>query len=213
MPARLDTWNTRGIVLHYRPWRDHDRLYTVYTELLGKQTLRAHGIRRPRAKLAGALEPFAEIDLYGIPAKHYAKVGGAVVAQRFTQLKTALDRFNAALYCTELLSRLTKDNVPDHALYQLLYATLVWLDQQPPSRLITTGYTVKLIHTLGFSGIMPALDDSTVKIIRWLTDQPYSAIQKLRLSNAEWQNLQTTVHTWLYEYLEDDVQSERFLVY
>jgi len=213
MSGRADTWNTRGIVLQYRPWREYDRLYTVYTEAFGKQTLRVHGIRRPKAKLAGALEPFAEIELYGIPAKHYPKIGGAMVVQRFGQLKNTLERFNSAVYCCELLARLTKDNVPDQAIYQLLYSTLVWLDQQPPSRLITAGYSVKLIHDLGFAGVTPSLDESTTKLIRWMTAQPYSAIQKLRLTDAAWQNLQTTIHTWLYEYLGDDVQSERFLVY
>lgn len=213
MAGRAATWNTRGLVLQYRPWREYDRLYTVYTENHGKQTMRAHGVLRPKAKLAGTLEPFAEIELYGIPAKHYPKIGGAMVVQRFSELKTTLDRLNAALYCCELLARLTKDNVPDPDIYQLLYSTFVWLDQQPPSRLITMGYSIKLIHHLGFAGVSTAIDTATAKLIRWLTAQPYNAIQKLRLTDKAWQNLQLAVHTWLYEYLGCDVQSERFLVY
>jgi DNA repair protein RecO (recombination protein O) len=217
MAGRGDTWNTHAIVLHYQPWRDFDRLYTVYTEQLGKQTLRAHGVRRPRAKLAGALEPFAEIDLYGIPAKYFSKVGGAVVTQRFGALTKTLARLNAALYCCDVLARLTKDNVPDQAIYQLVYSTLVWLNRQPPSRLITTSYTLKLIELLGFGGAVLATlrGDQVVaaKIIRWMTEQPFHDIQKLRLSDPDWQNLQSALQQWLYEYLGDDVQSAKFLVY
>ncbi|EKD76201.1 MAG: hypothetical protein ACD_43C00195G0001, partial [uncultured bacterium] len=138
--------------MQYRPWRENDRLYTVYTENLGKQTLRAHGILRPKAKLTGVLEPFAEIELYGIPAKHFSKIGGAVIERRFSELRKSLERLNAAIFCCELLARLTKDNVPDRAIYQLLYSTLVWLNEQPPSRLITMSYTIKLIEYLGFGG-------------------------------------------------------------
>lgn len=208
------TYNTNAIVLRYRSWRERDRLYTVYTETYGKLVLRAHGVRQPRAKLAGVLEPFAEIELYCIRGRAYHKIGGAVVRHRFAKLRTELDRLAAATYCCEVVDRLTKDHVPDPALYQLLYTTLLWLDQQPPSRVITASFVVKLIHILGYDLAATATHQPTIKkLIPWLEQQPYSAIQKLRWSEQDWQAFTQAIRLWLYEYLSRDVQSERFLIY
>lgn len=208
------TYNTHGIVLRYRPWRDWDRLYTVYTEAYGKLLLRAHGVRRPRAKLAGSLEPFAEIDLYCIRGRYFHKIGGAVVRQRFSQLCNDIARYTAATYCCEVLDRLTRDHSADPKMYQLFYTTLVWLEHQPPSRLIVYGFVVKMVNLLGYDlATMVPTQPNLQKLMRWLERQPYSEIQKLRFQEQQWQQFTAAIRLWLYEYLSDDVQSERFLVY
>lgn len=209
-----ETYNTRSIVLQYRPWREWDRLYTIYTETHGKIVARAHGIRRPRAKLAGSLEPFAEIDLYCIRAKQFHKIGGAVVRQRFDHIRTDIPRYAATTYCCEVIDRLTHEYVPDPPLYQLLYTTLLWLDQQPPSRLIAYSFVVKCVAMLGYDIAATVPNQPEIqKIIHWLKQQPYSEIQKVRWQKQSWQHFTQTVRGWLREYLSSDVQSERFLVY
>ncbi|HBY73465.1 MAG TPA: DNA repair protein RecO [Candidatus Kerfeldbacteria bacterium] len=199
-----ETINTRGIVLYYRPWREYDRTYVIYTEACGKLICKAIGVRKPRAKLAGVLEPFAEIDVSLIMGKRYT-VSGAVVSQRFAQMKQAKDRSTAAVYCAEVLDELVKDNVADPAVYQLLFSTFTWLDHAPYTKLIPISFVVKLIQLLGYQ--LPE-----TKLIRWLYTAPFADIQKLRVQQADWQQLYQAVHLWLYEYCGDHVQSEQFLV-
>lgn len=196
--------NTRGIVLHYRPWREVDRTYIIYTEACGKLICRAIGVRKPRAKLAGVLEPFAEIELALVVQKRHT-VSGAVVLHRFANIKRDKNRYAAAVYCGEVLDTLVKDNVADPAVYRLLFSTFTWLDQAPYTKLIPVSFVVKLIQLLGYQ--LPE-----TKLMRWLYTAPFEDIQKLRLSQADWQQLYQAVHVWLYEYNGDHVQSEPFLV-
>ncbi len=207
-----ETTNTRGIVLYYEPWRDVDRSYVLYTEQFGKVRAKAIGIRRSKAKLAGVLEPFAEVELYLIASRYQYKIGGAVVQQRFTAISQELARYNAALYCVEVFHRLTKEAVPDTALYLLLYSTLTWLDRAPYSRLVVLSFVVKLVQQLGYDLLHTVQRPEDVKVLRWLASAPYQEVQKLRLDATTWQALYQGVHLWLYEYLGDDVQSEQFLV-
>lgn len=199
-----ETLNTRGIVLHYEAWRDYDRRYVLYTEQLGKVHAKAIGVRKSTAKLAGVLEPWAELELYLIIGKTYT-IGGGVVMQRFHSLGQDKSRQAAVIYCSELMDRLTKEHSPDVAVYQLWFSTLTWLDHAPYSKIIPISFAIKLINCLGYQ----VADD---KLIRWLTTATLAEIQKLRLDQVTWQTLYQQVHLWLYDYLNDDVQSEQFLV-
>ena len=194
-----DTLNTKGIVLKYEPWRDYDRVYTIYTEQQGKQLVRAVGVRKSKAKLAGVLEPFAELDLWLIPARHFTKIGGAVLVHRFRHLVKTLEHIQTAWYCCHLIDRLTKDNDRDQALYQLLYTTLHWFDQQSPQQLVTLSFACKTIRLLGYDLTQVAQQPDLAKIIRWLQQQPYHEVQKLRLTAPQWAQLLSVVQLWLHD--------------
>lgn len=206
-----ETVNTPGIVLHYEAWRDYDRRYIVYTEQFGKLRASAIGVRKPKAKLAGVLEPFAETELYFIIGKQY-KIGGAVVQHRWASLRTDLAKQNAALYIVECLDRLTKEGIPDPKLYQLVYSTFTWLNHANYTKLLPLSFAVKLIQLLGYDVVHLAKSVASAKVLRWLNTASYEDIQKLRLEQPVWHGMYTAVHLWLYEYLGDDVQSEQFLV-
>jgi len=199
-----ETSNTPGIVLYYEPWRDYDRRYVLYTELYGKLRARALGIRKPTAKLAGVLEPFAETNLYLILGKQ-STIGGAVVTQRFQRISSAKAKYNAAVYCSEVLDRLTKELVPDPGVYHLVFSTLTWLDHAPYSKLVPVSFVIKLVTLLGYH-----ITDH--KVVSWLQQATFADMQKLRLRQTDWQSTYQAVQLWLYEYLGDHVQSERFLV-
>lgn len=205
------SWNTKAIVLGYRPFKDNDRIYSVYTEEFGKQNMRAVGIRKLSAKLAGSLEPFAEIDLYMISAKQWPKIGGAVVSHRFKTLSADLSKNNAAWFVCDVLDRTTRENMRDDEVYRLLFSTLTWLDHHPSQRTILYSYVVKLSAMLGYR-INNDLPEDQARVIRWLQEQDYEHIQRLRFEQEQWSNLLNTVRTWLFDVSGNHVQTERFLV-
>lgn len=206
------TYNTKAFVLKSQPWREADRLYTLYTEQFGKQTVRAQGVRKLNAKLAGALEPFAEVDAFIIEAKQINKLGGAVVQERLANLSTNLGAGNAAWFCYEVLDRLTQDNLPDPALYTLLYSVLVWLNHNGVQRLVVYSFVIKLIRLLGYHLVTNNSSLEMHKIATWLEQQPFEQIQKLRLSAEHWTSLLSIIHSALEDHLSSPMQSEKFLV-
>lgn len=207
-----NTTNTKAIVLYYTPWREHDRLYTIYTERFGKQRMRAHGVQKIKSKLAGSLEPFAEIDLFIIQAKGMNKIGGAVIIDRFSKLSTELPAQNAAWYCTEVFSRLTEENIYDIELYTLLYSILTWLDHYGAHQAVVRGFVIKLIRALGYDLASETTDPDIQKVIRWYYEQPFDEMQKIRFTEKQWSRLLLTLKQWFYTHDSGHVQSEKFLV-
>jgi DNA repair protein RecO (recombination protein O) len=50
-------------VLHHSPWRDTSRIYEVLTREHGRLSLFARGVRGPKSRLAGLLQPFVPLLL------------------------------------------------------------------------------------------------------------------------------------------------------
>jgi DNA repair protein RecO (recombination protein O) len=48
-------------VLHHSPWRDTSRIYEVLTRDHGRLSLFARGVRGPKSRVAGVLQPFVPI--------------------------------------------------------------------------------------------------------------------------------------------------------
>lgn len=207
-----DTWNTKGIVLFYVPFRDYDRLYTIYTEQLGKIVVRAQGVRKPKAKLAGPLEPFAETDLFIINAKHFDKIGGAVVQERFRSLRGDASKFAAAVFIAEVIDRTCQEGIMDPVVYGLLYNTYAWLSHNVAHRSILYSFVTKLAIALGHNIAMETDHSQTKRILEWLGSEEYVQVQKLRFSHNDWNQIVHTIRQWLFLQTGYHVQSEQFLV-
>lgn len=206
------TANTKAIVLQYTPWQEYDRLYTLYTERFGKVRLRAHGVQKIQSKLAGSLEPFAEIDLFFIQAKTLNKIGGAVVVQRFANTMQSLESQHAAWYCVEIINRLTEEDETDPELYQLLYSILTWIDHRGPQQAVIRAFALKVIRHLGYDVASETNDPDVRKCIQWCYTQPFSEIQKLRFTEVQWKHLLQAINTWFYSHGNSHIQAEKFLV-
>jgi DNA repair protein RecO (recombination protein O) len=144
--------NAHGVVLARRPVGEYDRLATVFTEDLGKMTVRFVGVARSASKLKALSEPAAwgEYRLHVSPRTEHAKcVGGRIVAT-FPRVREDLPRITAALYCCELLDKLTAERVPSPEKFRLLCSALAALEATP-SRWLTLSFGLRLMDYAGFS--------------------------------------------------------------
>ncbi|MDP3970784.1 MAG: DNA repair protein RecO [bacterium] len=207
-----NTWNTKGIVLFYTPFKEADRLYTIYTELFGKQLLRAHGIKKIKAKLAGSLEPYAEVELFVIESKLINKIGGAVVKDAFRNIHNDIGRLNAAAFISEVVSNITKEDSPEPELYKLLYSTLSWQNHNSAQRTVLYSFVIKSARILGYDLAAQTKDVDTKKVILWLQTMSFEDVQKLRVNQEQWNKLLHVIQNWLYDHASGHIQAEKFLV-
>lgn len=162
--------NAHGVVLARRPLGEYDRMATLYTEDLGKMNVRFVGVARSASKLKALAEPAAwgEYRLHVSPRADAAKcVGGQIVAT-FPGVRGDLPRVTAALYCCELLDKLTAERAPGPEKFRLLVSTLAALEATP-SRWLTLSFGLRLAEMAGFSlrekapraaaAVWPALHD------------------------------------------------------
>ncbi len=143
--------NAHGVVLARRQVGEYDRLATVFTEDLGKMTVRFVGVARSASKLKALAEPavWGEYRLHVSPRTEHAKcVGGRIVAT-FPRVREDLPRITAALYCCELLDKLTAERVPSPEKFRLLCSALAALEEAP-SRWLTLSYGLRLMDYAGF---------------------------------------------------------------
>lgn len=143
--------NEQGIVLARRPVGEYDRLATVFTEGLGKATVRFVGVARSASKLKALAEPavWGEYRLYVSPRSEHAKCVGGSIVSSFPALRDDLPRLTAALYCCEMLDKLTALHAPSPEKFRLLATTLAALETTP-SRWLTLAFGLRLLDYAGF---------------------------------------------------------------
>ncbi|NNN05438.1 MAG: DNA repair protein RecO [Elusimicrobia bacterium] len=143
--------NAQAIALARRPTGEYDRLVTLFTEDLGKVTTRFVGVARAAGKLKALSEPavWGEYRLHLSPRSEMAKcVGGRIIAS-FPGVRGDLARLTAALYCAELLDRLTVERAPSPEKFRLLASTLAALEKYP-SRWLSLAFGLRVLDLAGF---------------------------------------------------------------
>jgi len=144
--------NAHGVVLARRPLGEYDRLATVFTEDLGKLPVRFVGVARSASKLKALAEPavWGEYRLHVSPRHEIAKCVGGQLVSTFPGVREDLPRVTAALYCCELLDKLTAERAPSPEKFRLLAGTLAALESAP-SRWLTLAFGLRLLEHAGFS--------------------------------------------------------------
>jgi hypothetical protein len=143
--------NEHGVVLARRPVGEYDRLATVFTENMGKMTVRFVGVARPASKLKALAEPacWGEYRLHVSPRSEHAKCVGGRIVSTFPALRDDLPRITASLYCCEMLDKLTAAYSPSPEKFRLLVMTLEALESAP-SRWLTLSFGLRLLDYAGF---------------------------------------------------------------
>lgn len=105
-------------VLHQTPWRDSSRIYEVMTREHGRLSLFARGVRGPKARLAGLLQPFAPLLVSYSLRGEAGSLATAEAQPLPTELPTlAPERLMSAFYLSELVLKLTLRHDPQPEIY------------------------------------------------------------------------------------------------
>jgi DNA repair protein RecO (recombination protein O) len=150
MPSRERSIRVEAIVLRHSDWGEADRLLGLYTRELGKLRAIAKGVRKPRSRKAGHLEPFTRVGLLLAKGRDMWIVTQAETVDAHLSLREDLERVGYASYAVELLDRFTYEEGENQALYRLLADTLARLDTEPEPGLPIHYYEIRLLDLLGF---------------------------------------------------------------
>ncbi|HEV2271791.1 MAG TPA: DNA repair protein RecO [Steroidobacteraceae bacterium] len=102
-----------GYILHHRPYRDTSRILEVLVSDHGRLTLFARGVRGPKPRFAGVLQPFDLLLLSFQVGREAGQLTGAESAESAPPLPAG--SLMAGFYLNELLLKLTTrhDPVPE----------------------------------------------------------------------------------------------------
>jgi DNA repair protein RecO (recombination protein O) len=150
MPDRTRAQRVEAIVLRHSDWGEADRLLWLFTRELGKVKVIAKGVRKPRSRKAGHLEPFTRVELMLAKGRDLPIVTQAEAKDAYLALREDLVRVGYASYVIELLDRFTYEEGENHALYRLLSETLSRISMETEPAFAVRYYEVRLLDLLGF---------------------------------------------------------------
>lgn len=147
---RHRSFRVEAVVLRHVDWGEADRLLTLFTLELGKVRAIAKGVRKPRSRKAGHLEPFTHASLLLARGRDILIVTQADTLDPYTPLREDLLLSTYAYYVVELLDRFTYEEGENRALHRLLVNTLALLSREPNPELVMRYYEMRLLDLVGF---------------------------------------------------------------
>lgn len=123
------TFKTEAIVLRGIRYGEADRILHLYSPTHGRLGAIAKGVRKPRSRFGGRLEPFFRLDLVLHRGRgDLATVSAAETIQGFPALRGSAEGLTAAARATDAVLRLFDTVEPNPAAYNLLCRYLGQID-------------------------------------------------------------------------------------
>lgn len=101
---------TDAVVLSTMDYKDDDKLLTLFSPSLGKLTAGIRGVKKPKAKLAFAAQPFAFCEYVLAEKAGRYTVTAAYLHESFFDLRTDVERFYAACAAAEIVRVIAVEN-------------------------------------------------------------------------------------------------------
>ncbi|HHX08612.1 MAG TPA: DNA repair protein RecO [Chloroflexi bacterium] len=144
------SYRAQAIVIKHREFGEADRILCLYTLEKGKIQAIAKGVRKPKSRKAGHLEPFTQVTLQLAKGRTWDVVTQAETMRNFQNIREDLKLTAQAAYVLELLDRFTYEEGENRLLYNLVLETLARLENGIAPGLAVHYYEVHLMDILGF---------------------------------------------------------------
>ena len=165
-------------VIHQRPYRDTSAIVEIFSEAHGRQALVAKGLKRPKSKLRGLLQPFQPLLISWVSRSELGTLTDAELYSHVTPFNSKY--LPSAFYLNELLLKLLHKDDPHGDIFVAYHNTLGDLQKlsgTPEDELLWQCYLrrfeISLLQSLGYGLV---LDHDVVNQVRILADKHYDYI-------------------------------------
>jgi len=124
----------------------------VLTPRLGKLRVIAKGVRRPRSRIGGALQPFSDVQLVLAVGRTFDVVTSSSLEDPHLGLRNDLHSTAAAWYLVELVDRFIEGAADTHDAFRLLAQGLSALDagDDVSREVVARWFELALLDAMGF---------------------------------------------------------------
>jgi len=109
-------------VLHQRPYRDTSAIVEIFSEAYGRHALVAKGLKRPKSKLKGLLQPFQPLLISWVGRSELGTLTDAEIYSHSIAMKSKY--LPGAFYLNELLLKLLHKDDPHSDIFVSYHNTL-----------------------------------------------------------------------------------------
>lgn len=152
MSPRPRVYKTEAIVLRTMDLGEADRVLTVLTPRLGKLRVIAKGVRRPRSRIGGGLQPFSDVQLVLAVGRTWDVVTSSSLEDPHLGLRNDLHSTAAAWYLVELVDRFVEGTADTHEPFRVLAQGLSALDagDDVSREVVARWFELALLDAMGF---------------------------------------------------------------
>ncbi len=153
----MSVYEAEAIVLRRYSLSDSDRIIVVITREYGKVRAAAQGVKKPKSRIAGCLEPLNHIRLefWSREGRELSRIRQAELIHSYLGKNPDLAHVYAFSYFAEIAHEMVQENQPNHALFRLLLAALDAGERWAVSRALVRYYE---IWCLKLNGLFPNYD-------------------------------------------------------
>jgi DNA repair protein RecO (recombination protein O) len=143
---------TKGLIIKEMPYRDQDKILTIFTEKEGKVQCIARGVRRPKSSLLASTQVFAYSDLVYYPGKTFGNIQQAHLIESFYALRNDLNKMALGSYLLDLISNSFEVYQESPEILKLLLHCLFYLSENKAKNdlVIVAAFQMKLVSFLGY---------------------------------------------------------------
>lgn len=150
MSGRERVYRSEAVVLRRFNLGEADRLLTLYTPNHGKVKAIAKGVRRPKSRKAGHLEPFTHVQLMLARGRNLDIITQAEAIDTYPQLREDLVLIGQASYIIELVDAFTVERDENRLLFGLITTTLDRLAHLDSVEATIRFFELRLLESVGF---------------------------------------------------------------
>lgn len=116
----MEEIKTKGIIIKSSDYKDSDKIVTIFSADFGIIKARARGVKKAKAKLAFAAQPFAFCEFILIAKSGFYTIINASSIDQFFDLTADFDKYIFCLSCLEVCEKTIKENDINHEMFLLL---------------------------------------------------------------------------------------------
>ncbi|MHB9134589.1 MAG: DNA repair protein RecO [Armatimonadota bacterium] len=143
-------YQVTAIVLRSHDYGEGNRLISLFTREEGKIVAVAKGVRKPRAKLAAALQHFTLGEVHLAMGRRFDVITQVHVLDPFYGLRKSIDAFAYGSYFAELFDESLEERQRQPALFDLLVDAYSRLARGEAPDLLARYVEISLIAMLGY---------------------------------------------------------------
>lgn len=147
---------TKGIVIKEQPYKDQDKILTIFTEDEGKIQCMARNVRRQKSSLLASTQIFSYSEFIYYPGKNFGSLNQANLIESFYALRNDFKKTLLGSYLLDLINNAFDFYQKSPEILKLLNHVLFYMAEAKAQsdNAIVGAFQMKLISFLGYRPII-----------------------------------------------------------
>ncbi|MBS4173569.1 DNA repair protein RecO [Bacillus sp. FJAT-49736] len=143
-----------GIVIRTHDYGESNKIVNVYTREFGKLGMMARGAKKPKSRLSAVSQLFTYGYFLVQTSNGLGTLQQGELVSSMRSIREDIFQTAYASYIVDLLDKAVEERQPNPYLFELLYQTLHYINENMDLDIITNIFEMKMLNVLGLYPVM-----------------------------------------------------------